>query len=84
MTTTTTTTHWTDLEVLRVSDHYAASGEERRAALTELRAAGSIRDYVLGRLPGQDLEDPSAWGPADAEIDWTGFDPGEEILQGAR
>lgn len=41
--------------------------------LREYRETGAIYDYWLGRLPGQDGDDASTWGPTVDQIDWSGF-----------
>lgn len=77
-----TTTNWTELVVLGEDAETVIAGEERLAALRQLRATGSMHTYLLAALPGQEDLDPSEWGPADEDINWTGF-VGERVAVGS-
>ena len=64
---------WRDLDVRSLDGNHEITGEDRDRLIEELHLTGGMMDAVLGRLDGQDPGDPSAWGPGNDEIDWTGF-----------
>ena len=70
---------WTSVWVLDSDCETTLSGEDEIRALREYRRTGAIVGRFLGRhgVPA-DLDDPSTWGPAADEIDWTGFPEAEE------
>ena len=66
---------WTSVWVLDSDCETTLSGEDEIRALREYRRTGAIVGRFLGRHggPTEDPDDPSTWGPAADEIDWTGF-----------
>ena len=71
---------WTSVWVLDSDCETTLSGEDEIRALREYRRTGAIVGRFLGRHggPTEDPDDPSTWGPAADEIDWTGFPEVEE------
>ena len=67
---------WTKLVVLDENCMVELGGQDLYDALTELFETGAILGCFLERTEDQSEDlDPSEWGPADDEIDWTGFVP---------
>ena len=71
-----TTHHWSTLEVQDYAGRPVTDAAEVRRALAQLRWRGSMTDYFLAPVgePHEVPEDPSTWGPAESEIDWTGLE----------
>lgn len=69
-------THWSTLVLVHNDAGVVHDEAERRVFLTELRAAGSMRDAFLTRswTRNEDPKDRRTWGPVRRDIDWSGFE----------
>lgn len=66
--------HWTDLDLTDGYENIKPESARGRRALQEYRENESIKGIWLCTLADLDTtEDPSDFGPAVNEIDWTGF-----------